>query len=720
MTKRPRKQSKAQAANRAPKQASLKARARLLSLLGEQLIGNDRLAIFELVKNSYDADASKVTIELNGIDTDMPRIIVTDNGEGMSLETLTNVWLEPGNDHRQIQRLEGQRTPKFKRLPLGEKGVGRFAVHKLGENISLSTRKKGGPELSLTINWKEITAKKYLSDAKVKIFSTKPLNHFKGDAHGTRIEISDLKRKEWTRGDIRRLQRLVTAINSPFAEQGAFTTELKVNERPEWLKGMPSAKDLIDDAPWRFDFTINEKGFTWSYKFSPPSGVKIVGREVSETDSKLLLPSKPGARNKVVADSTMLRGIGSISGNLVAYDKDPKIRNLLPHLSLLSEFLENTSGVRVYRDGIRVFNYGEPQDDWLGLDLRRVNRPTERLSRNIVIGAIGLTLEGSSSLKEKTNREGFDENSFYEQFKSLVLAAVSKFELERAIDKRRLKQTVEGTREAFNIPVEKPIADLKKAIIETGLGEKLLPYVEKVEKDYNQVKELMLKTGMAGLNLAIVFHEAERGVRSLYQAIHRKYALETVELQASSLMLLFEDIAGLLRKKGSQAVRLREVVQTAARLAGKRFERHQVHVTYDLNDTDPPVSVRGSEELLLGALTNLIDNSLYWLRVRWPDLDKNEEPVRRIHIAILREPGEGVQLVIGDNGPGFSDDPETLVRPFFTRRPDGMGLGLYYSSMATQLNGGQLTFPDLADIDIPSDISGAIISFTFPEGRIEK
>ncbi|UNP30218.1 hypothetical protein MOV92_02760 [Lysobacter gummosus] len=94
--------------------------------------------------------------------------------------------------------------------------------------------------------------------------------------------------------------------------------------------------------------------------------------------------------------------------------------------------------------------------------------------------------------------------------------------------------------------------------------------------------------------------------------------------------------------------------------------------------------------------------------------------MRRIHIAILREAGEGVQLVIGDNGPGFSDDPETLVRPFFTRRPDGMGLGLYYASMATQLNGGQLTFPAPADIDIPSDISGAIISFTFPEGRIEK
>lgn len=701
-----------------PKQASMRARGRLLSLLGEQLIGNDQLAVFELVKNAYDADASRVRVSLDGLDQGEPTIVVEDDGEGMSMDTIIDIWLEPGNDHRQAQRLHNQRSPKFRRLPLGEKGVGRFAVHKLGNTIDLTTRKRGEPELRLSIDWNDLISKKYLTDTKVKIFSSPP-SHFKGNAHGTRIEIRDLKRKDWTRGDIRKLQRLITAINSPFGDQGAFKTDLDVVERTEWLEGIPSAKDLIDGAPWRFDFVLDENGFSWSYRFAPPHGVKISGREEAVESDDLLLPSKPGTRNRVVADKSMLDGIGPISGQLVAYDKDPKIRSLLPQISLLSDFLENTSGVRVYRDGMRVFNYGEPDDDWLGLDLRRVNRPTERLSRNIVIGAISVTLSSSTDLREKTNREGFDENEAYDRFRGLVLAAISKFEVERALDKERLKRAVDGMRDSIRIPVEKPIADLRAAIQKAGMTDRLMPYVDKVENDYNEVRELMLKAGMAGLNLAVVFHEAERGVRSLYQAIHQKHDALTVELQASALMRLFEDMAGLLRQKSSDKVVLREVVQTAARLAAKRFERHQINVSYALGDADQPKVVRGSAELLLGTLTNLIDNVIYWLRVRWPDVQSGDY-FRRLHIAIADEESGGVSLVVADNGPGIQDDPDTLIRPFFSRRPDGMGLGLYYSSMAMQLNGGQLLFLTNDDLDLPSELDGAVISLFFPEGRLVK
>ena len=114
-------------------------RARLLQLLGDQLIGTPRLAVFELVKNAYDADAEKVTVTLNDIDTPNASIVVEDDGDGMTLEIIRDIWLVPAHDHRDLQRRALQRTRR-NRLPLGEKGVGRFAVHKLGDRIEVITR----------------------------------------------------------------------------------------------------------------------------------------------------------------------------------------------------------------------------------------------------------------------------------------------------------------------------------------------------------------------------------------------------------------------------------------------------------------------------------------------------------------------------------------------------------------------------------------------------
>ena len=90
-------------------------------------------------------------------------------------------------------------------------------------------------------------------------------------------------------------------------------------------------------------------------------------------------------------------------------------------------------------DGIRVYNYGEPGDDWLGLDLRRVNTPTRNISRNIIVGAVDLSLEDSEDLREKTNREGFVENGAYKRFRQLVLGALAVLEIERKIDKDNIR-----------------------------------------------------------------------------------------------------------------------------------------------------------------------------------------------------------------------------------------------------------------------------------------
>ena len=129
-------------------------RARVLQLLGDELIGSPRLAVFELVKNAYDADANEVVVRLELATVGDSAIVVADDGEGTSLDVLRSVWLvPPGNDHRRRQRQDRRRSRRHHRLPLGEKGLGRFAVHKLGNRITLTTRALDCDECVVDIDW---------------------------------------------------------------------------------------------------------------------------------------------------------------------------------------------------------------------------------------------------------------------------------------------------------------------------------------------------------------------------------------------------------------------------------------------------------------------------------------------------------------------------------------------------------------------------------------
>jgi HSP90 family molecular chaperone len=149
------------------KKASLpfKPRARLLLALGNQLIKEEGIALFELVKNSYDADATEAVVSLSNVHNPKEgQIVISDDGTGMDWETVTKVWLEPGTDFREKQVLEGVKTRKFHRTPLGQKGIGRFGAHKLGRNIELITRTEKSDEIVVTIDWADFEKKKYLEE----------------------------------------------------------------------------------------------------------------------------------------------------------------------------------------------------------------------------------------------------------------------------------------------------------------------------------------------------------------------------------------------------------------------------------------------------------------------------------------------------------------------------------------------------------------------------
>ena len=701
-------------------------RARLLQLLGDQLIGSPKLAVFELVKNAYDADAEGVDIWLRDLGTKHPSILIKDNGQGMSLETIKDVWLVPGDDYREKQRLADKRSPKFGRLPLGEKGVGRFAVHKLGDRIKMVTKADGSAECVVDIDWRQMAEQHYLEDAQVSV-TERDTKTFKDGTTGTAILISELREKEWSRRDARDLYRQVTSISSPFVQKDAdFEVSLHVTDYPEWVEAMPGPGDMLAKAPWYFRYRFDGNQLSYTYEFRGVPGLRVEPRRVERSDRLQILEpvehddldlfKEPKRKKtaKAVATAETLRGIGEISGQLFMYDRDAAVLRKYAESRFLERYLDQNGGVRVYRDGIRVYNYGEPGDDWLGLDLARVNSPARSLSRNILIGVVDLDLAASSDLREKTNREGFVDNAAYARFKQVVSGIIAVAASERSIDKERLRLATGGARQPSK-DLQGPIADLRKVAHKHALGNELEPSIKRIERDYNQLRDNFLRAGISQAGLAVVFHEVERGVAVLSSAIARDEPISELKEQASQLQSVLEISTQLLRKGDKEPHSLRHLVQRARDLNSVRFRVHDIKLRIPaLEDKAPDTTPVFAFGFVLGALTNLIDNAIHWMGVAKTGDEDGAE--KRLFIDVVPDFTGGPAIIVADNGTGFIDDPAQLVEPFFSRRPDGMGLGLYYANMVMQLSEGQLLFPTPEEVDVPDGYDGAIIAMVFKGG----
>jgi signal transduction histidine kinase len=704
-----------------------KPRSKLLQHLGDQLIGTPRLAVFELVKNAYDADAAKVEVTIEGIGTDSPSITVDDDGIGMSVDTIQNVWLVIAHDHKELELKKRSRTPKG-RLPLGSKGLGRLSVHKLGNKIELITRAKRSQEVVVRIDWTEMMSHEFLDEAEVDIEVRNPLVFTKGST-GTRIRITELRETRWTRGEIRRLYRQITSISSPFGAIGRsdFVAILHIPDFPHWIERLPDPAELLKRAPWRYSFTFDGEAFKYQYEFRGIPGITREARTLKQTEGKLLIPpaevddddpifsgqSQSPRLKSAIAELKTLEGIGPISGEFYVFDLSPRITSRMGETKLIRDFLDENGGIRVYRDNIRVYDYGEKSNDWLGLDLRRVNNPTKGLSRNIVVGHVGLTQEHSEELIEKSNREGFIENAAYERFRRIVLGALEPLQHEREIDRKAIRELLGEAQDPETQSILEPVSKIRKIASDKGLSGQVDPLLDRIEHEYGSMKERLLSTGISGTSLAVVFHEIEQGVRSLYKNIESRPEFGDMAPQVRELMQLLDGFADLLRKKDRKPLDLHTVVKRARDLSLIRFRHHNIKIEcppLEEGLSGPVVSC--SFGLTLGALTNLIDNSIFWLRTRWPDAEEGQS-MKSIFIDIDEDYPNGPAIIVADNGPGFLDAPSDLVRPFYSRRPDGMGMGLYYANMVMELNEGSLEFPSRLDTDVPEIYDGAIIALRF-------
>ena len=683
-------------------------RARLLVLLGDQLIRDEVLAVFELVKNAYDADASHADLRLEHLtDPKQATISVSDDGTGMSLRTITGTWLEPGTDNRAQQRARGERSPRYGRLPLGEKGVGRFAVHKLGRRIELVTRAADQPEVVVSIDWDEILDERYLDDVGVQVYE-RPAEVFHGDRTGTRVRIAGL-RQDWKKGTVRELVRRVNSIRSPFAGPSDFVTTTVIDPAEDWLDDLINVEDVLSEAMWRASLTLDEGTLRYSYDFKPLPGMdgRINGRH-TDFEGQILL----GREQQELIDEfpdAVWSAIGRVDIELRMFDLDPSVLTYATSDRRgYRRFLTENGGVRVYRDGIRVFDYGSPGDDWLGIDQRRVNRPTERVSNNILIGSVNLRLEDSSGLVEKTNREGFVENGPYRLLQSSVAFAVQQIEAERAHDKSRLRDLIGGVNRRLRQPVIDELRILRGELQQRGLEAELGQHLDRVEKQFAEVQERLVTAAGSGLSLAIVIHELEKQIDSLRGAVRRDADIEQLRSIAEGLADLIDGLGYLTRRSGMSKERIARLVEYSLGNVRYRLEHHDISVHNTLGGDTRDFQMRCHRRLIIATLMNLCDNSIWWLQRRDGD--------RKTLWIGSHETADGhPALAVVDDGPGFSDPPEALVEPFLSRRPDGMGLGLHLAAEVMKTHRGRLTFPEPDEVGAPPSMTGAAVSLVFPE-----
>ncbi|WP_299531819.1 ATP-binding protein [Ulvibacterium sp.] len=687
-------------------------RARLLKQLGDQLIKNESIALIELVKNSYDADASKVDIYMENVDSDEKGvIIIEDDGFGMSAKIVEDVWMEPGSDFKSKKFDRKEVTPKYKRLPIGEKGIGRFGVHKLGNHIEMTTKMEDNPEVVVRINWEVLDEHKYLEDVPVKLIVRRIPEFFKDGATGTNIVISKLQNL-WKRGVARSVKRSINSMTSPFEADDSFKANFEILDKPGWFEGLLPWKDIKEYSLFYFEIEMEGSKITrFKYSFKPWDTMnRVSGRTLNENDdivSKFL--ELKDSDKKLFSLSKY--AIGKIRFKGFIFDRDSFVFRLGMQLekSSFNGYLNYNGGVKVFRNGMRVYDYGEPENDWLDMNQRRVNDPSKRISKNIIIGAVYLDRHSSTDLVEKTNREGFVENEAYSFFKDAVIHGMELIENFRFQDKRRLKEVYGPTRKSE--PVLQILGELKgfvdKEVEDEEIRSTINKYLVKIENDYQRINNNLLKAAGAGLSLSVVVHEVEKIIIEVQKVLKAEKGSERVLKLVRHLSSLIDGYSEIIRKSTRTNEDLRGVIDQAIFNTEYRLSSHKIEIVKGYLSLKSGIKVRIAKSLLIGSLMNLIDNSIFWL-------DKAGREEKKLFFDISESEPGFVNLIIADNGTGFLLPTDEILEPFVSGKPGGMGLGLHIASEIMAAHKGKLWFPDVNDFEIPHDFKeGAIIALGF-------
>lgn len=724
--------------------------AHLVQVLGEQLIASERVGILELVKNAFDAGASKANVRIEKIPNlkeipeslnkfnnyEGPVIIIEDNGSGMTKEQIEFGWLRPAStlktNVKERIKLEKEKAIKsgkldaFEkfyqvlkkenqgRIPLGEKGVGRFACHRLGKKLIIKSKTSENEyEYLLTINWDDFNIQagghKNLDDVTVTLTRQSPSRDYGQSNSGTQLIIYGGRDGfELTENEIREINRTILKLNTPNPSPTSKTPLFEATFE------CPQVKELDEeivykkyDPVFRISGIVDEWGiFEYDYTFNPPYNIPL--QSFALKNQKLDL--------KTLNSNHWLK----IENNKKLWRK-PACGEFFIHIDVwyrdrpwvdksdddFLSYLKKYGGISVYRDGINVFSaeWGA-ESDWLGLRQRQIQQAF-RMSYYHMIGNVEIEQSVNSDLIDKTNREGMIKNRASVDFTELVktvtfyvetdyigkrdeynkltgdlvrepkklktfskqsariLSNIATNDYDLALDQYKLFDNIEEMGD---------ISARKGKLIELS---KSLQNLEDNLKQIQEVQDMLTEQAGFGLGIAVALHEINKTTSNFYYGILEvikngkldKAKLE--DLKDTSKALESE----LLRLSPLRALRNEEPIQFKVSKSisyvqsvfARRFEALNIKFSYNKTQDFEIVSRYGA---LNQILTNLLDNSCYWL-------DNPDIKDRKIELLINASQRT---IIFADSGPGIAESiMPYLFQPGYSLKFPPSGLGLYVS-----------------------------------------
>ncbi|MDF5713898.1 MAG: sensor histidine kinase [Rhizonema sp. NSF051] len=638
----------------------------ILNRLGEELIPNPDQGIIELVKNSYDADASECTVELVNTNAIGGSMIISDNGDGMDVSAISEGWLVLGRSKKAARELTS-----LGRLPVGDKGLGRLAALRQGSQVILKTRPKHEPgvEYSLRINWGAFEQADVVEDVTFNVQKNST-----DKMQGTDIQINHLKTK-FSRRDIKRLAKELLLLADPFNNLVAFRPKLIAPEFSDIEKQVNNA--YFENAEYRLKASVNTEGIAEA-SFLDWKGDLIFHTKHNDLSLELY---------KTVPAEFELWVFLLNPQNFSA-------KNTSVSIAEVRDWLSEVGNIHLYHRGLRVKPYGDQGDDWLKLNYTRARNPEVRPSTSTVIGRI-IVNDPNDLLIQKTDRLGFIDNEYFLELKRFAI------EILDWMAKERLKE-IENKREIVKQESTYDVTDAKtliEEIIEAEVPQESRAKVRKVVLQYESAKEretqalredlqLYRSLATAGTTAAVFAHESGKPVtliKKLAERIEKKGQELLGKLYKNSLEQpvgkLYQVSNSLLRfssfplhllkreKRRTGVVDVHKVLEDIIELFQPFLIDGKIEIKMVKVDGNP--FIHGSTALLEAIIINLLTNTINAFNV---DGGRTEGRIVMIYTKIR----EGyVQITVLDNGLGIRDlKIDEIWLPGRTTQPGGTGLGL--------------------------------------------
>lgn len=715
--------------------------ARLIHAIGSDLIGDSYAALVELVKNSYDADATKVKIvfkytEIGNENALM--ISIKDDGHGMNFDTVKNKWLVPATG----DKLKRKVSKKGSRTLQGRKGIGRFAAAILGQEMTLSTVDENGEKSEVVIDWRIFKTDDFLENIEVLIekketsepSGTEVLIIAKDEKYeeviieengeAKTIEKIDSKLSYWNKDTLKQLVNELRKLISPFEEstQDKFTINLSFENSP-FLE--------IDD-----NFTIDTYPIIKFYDY------RISGTISKDGEANLIFENN--INPEVVQKEEITKKFelsknnqycGLIKVDFRVFDREPDAIDNLINKGLIDPVskkymgknearreLNDVYGVNLYKNSFRIRPYGNGGIDWLDLDKKRIQNMTQNLGNNQVVGFVTIQSEEKSGLEEKSARDGLKENEHYFGLKELAQQTLFELEIRRLAyriksEKSRGKSSTkiqDTINSLFSLTEVK--SSISKKLSEFKIDKKAIEEIDKIltieEAKKADLKDEIEKTiaiyqGQATLGKIVNFilHEGRKPLQffnSETKVMERYLKFYRATNDEEHLNELTKSINGFKINSKFISTLFKRISPLAKQTRDKKSDFSVLNVVNESLDVfkstmddasikvkiigDEKVQIFGWSEDLYIALTNLIENSVYWLGI-----SKSNE--KEITIEII-ENVDSVIIDYKDSGQGLTDleiESGAIFEPGYSKKTDGTGLGLAIAGEAADRLNGELS-----------------------------